>query len=207
MKRNIHKLYKGIEFILSLLQNNLYTLIFKIKLNLNNISYGKNLHIYGSIPLLSISYRSSNVYIGNNIKINSYAGHSWFCHSKIIVRKNAKLTINDNTGINGVLIYCENEITIGKYVNIGGGSRIFDTNHHNLDWEKRRNPQYNCIATTAPIHIEDDVFIGANCIINKGVTIGARSIIAAGSVVIKNIPSDEIWGGNPARFIKKVINS
>lgn len=57
----------------------------------------------------------------------------------------------------------------------------------------------------APIVIEDDVFIGAHCIISKGVTIGARSIVAAGSVVVKSIPPDEVWGGNPARFIKKVI--
>ncbi|KAB6168334.1 acyltransferase, partial [Bacteroides xylanisolvens] len=58
----------------------------------------------------------------------------------------------------------------------------------------------------APIVIEDDVFIGAHCIISKGVTIGARSIVAAGSVVVKSIPPDEVWGGNPARFIKKLSN-
>ena len=56
---------------------------------------------------------------------------------------------------------------------------------------------------TSPIVIEDDVFIGANSIICKGVHIGARSIIAAGSVVVKDIPRDEVWGGNPARFIRK----
>ena len=44
--------------------------------------------------------------------------------------------------------------------------------------------------------------VGANCIILKGVTIGARSVIAAGSVVTKNIPSDCIAGGNPARVIR-----
>ncbi|HIS10399.1 MAG TPA: acyltransferase, partial [Candidatus Avibacteroides excrementipullorum] len=46
------------------------------------------------------------------------------------------------------------------------------------------------------------VFIGMNCLILKGVTIGARSIIAAGSVVTKNIPSDCIAAGNPAKVIK-----
>lgn len=50
----------------------------------------------------------------------------------------------------------------------------------------------------------DDVFIGCRSIILKGVTIGARSIIAAGSVVTKDVPADEIWGGNPAQFIKKI---
>jgi acetyltransferase-like isoleucine patch superfamily enzyme len=48
------------------------------------------------------------------------------------------------------------------------------------------------------------VFIGARCIILKGVTIGEKSIVAAGSVVTKNIPEGEVWGGNPAKFIKKI---
>ena len=50
------------------------------------------------------------------------------------------------------------------------------------------------------------MFIGANSIILKGVTIGERSIIGAGSVVTKNIPDDEIWAGNPAKFIRKINN-
>ena len=54
------------------------------------------------------------------------------------------------------------------------------------------------------IIIEDDVFIGAKCIINKGVRIGARSIIAAGSVVVSDIPSDVIAGGNPCKVIKGI---
>ena len=52
--------------------------------------------------------------------------------------------------------------------------------------------------------IEDDVFIGMNTIILKGVTIGARSIIGAGSVITKSIPSDCIAAGNPAKVIKRI---
>ncbi len=55
-------------------------------------------------------------------------------------------------------------------------------------------------------NIEDNVFIGANCIILKGVKIGDRSIIGAGSVVTKNVPSDQIWAGNPAKFIREITN-
>ena len=54
------------------------------------------------------------------------------------------------------------------------------------------------------IVIEEDVLIGTRCIILKGVKIGKRSIVGSGSVVTMSIPSDEIWAGNPAVFIKKI---
>ena len=57
---------------------------------------------------------------------------------------------------------------------------------------------------SAPITIEDDVWIGAQCVILKGVTIGARSIIGAGSVVTKSISPDCIAAGNPCKIIKKL---
>lgn len=65
--------------------------------------------------------------------------------------------------------------------------------HTSTDW-----------GVSAPVTIEDDVFIGMNCVILKGVTIGARSIIAAGSVVTKSIPADCVAGGNPAKVIKRL---
>ena len=57
---------------------------------------------------------------------------------------------------------------------------------------------------TAPVYIGNNFFIGAKSIICKGVTIGDNSMICAGSVVCKNIDSNELWGGNLAKYIKKV---
>ena len=57
---------------------------------------------------------------------------------------------------------------------------------------------------SAPVVIEDDVWVGAHCIILKGVTIGARSIIGAGSVVTKSIPADCVAAGNPCKVIKNL---
>lgn len=86
---------------------------------------------------------------------------------------------------------------------IGGDSRISDSNHHPLDYLKRRDAKQDAAnAMSLPVTIGNDVFIGANCYIGKGGTIGDRSIIAAGSVVVKSIPPDEIWGGNPAKFLR-----
>jgi acetyltransferase-like isoleucine patch superfamily enzyme len=82
---------------------------------------------------------------------------------------------------------------------------IWDTDFHPIQFEERRANDITKI-TSAPIEIADDVFIGANSIILKGVSIGSRAVIGAGSVVTKNIPDDEVWAGNPARFIKKINN-
>jgi acetyltransferase-like isoleucine patch superfamily enzyme len=59
-------------------------------------------------------------------------------------------------------------------------------------------------AQSAPVKIEDNVFIGAHSTILKGVTIGENSIVGACSVVVKSIPANEIWAGNPAKLIRKV---
>ena len=53
------------------------------------------------------------------------------------------------------------------------------------------------------VRIKKNAFIGTGTIITKPVTIGERAIVGAGSIVTKNIPDDEVWAGNPARFIRK----
>lgn len=140
------------------------------------------------------------VLLGKNIWINNFRFTSWFCKTKIVVGKGAKLSIGNNSGLNGVLLCCHDCITIGEHVNIGGGTRIYDTDFHPIDWQDRRA---GCgITKTAPVVIENDVFIGTGCIIGKGRRIGARSVIAAGSVVTKDIPADCIAGGNPCKVIR-----
>lgn len=84
---------------------------------------------------------------------------------------------------------------------IGGGTCIYDTDFHPLSPEDRLADK-NENTVNSPVVIESNVFIGANSTILKGVTIGKNSIIGACSVVTKNIPPNEIWAGNPAKFIK-----
>lgn len=106
--------------------------------------------------------------------------------------------------MSSTVLWAHKNITIGNYVKIGGNCILIDTDSHNKDYMIRRG-QYTDWGIAEPIVIEDDVFIGMNCIILKGVTIGARSIIAAGSVVTKSIPADCIAGGNPAKVIKSLV--
>ena len=82
-----------------------------------------------------------------------------------------------------------------------------DHDFHSLDKEKRKTSDDKKYIKSEPITIEDDVFIGTNSIILKGVNIGAGTIIGAGSIVtLKNIPSGVIVSGNPAKIIKKINN-
>lgn len=172
-----------------------------------NVLFGKNIKVKYKNPSLWHQYGGTgHITIGNNVTFISYGDHSYNCRCKIMVEKDANLTIGNNTGFNGVLICCQESITVGDNVNVGGGTRIFDTDHHPIDWQERRLNKRDKIKH-APIVIEDDVFIGAGCYIMKGVTIGEKSIVAAGSVVTKSIPKMEIWGGQSCSFYQEIINN
>lgn len=113
------------------------------------------------------------------------------------------LTIGHNFGMSGGAIWCTQNITIGNHVNIGANCIIVDADMHNIDWRLRRKDREETIEyKKAPVIIDDDVWIGVNCIILKGVHIGSHSIIGAGSVVTKDIPADCIASGNPCGVIR-----
>lgn len=96
-------------------------------------------------------------------------------------------------------------VEIGDYTAIGGGTYIADTEGHS-----NYNPQQPIWSVAAsdddisPVIIEDNVQIGRNCMIMKGVRIGARSIIGAGSVLRSSVPPDSVVMGNPARVVKRM---
>jgi acetyltransferase-like isoleucine patch superfamily enzyme len=121
------------------------------------------------------------------------------------VDSGAKLKIGNNVGMSQAALVCHTGITIGNDVKIGAGVCIYDSDFHALDPEIRRNPQLDLKSKMkAPVVIKNNVFIGAHSTILKGVSVGENAVIGACSVVTKNIPDNEIWGGNPARFIRKV---
>lgn len=145
----------------------------------------------------------SNVRIGKGLISRSAAGSGIETSmTSIKVSEKSVLTIGDNVGISNVIILCNNSIRIGNQVLIGGGTMVNDSNHHSLDWQYRGTPRDRENVVSSPIVINDYVFIGARCVIQKGVTIGEKAIIAAGSVVVKDIPPLCIAAGNPAKVIK-----
>ncbi|MGF1759998.1 sugar O-acetyltransferase [Photobacterium sagamiensis] len=111
--------------------------------------------------------------------------------------------IGDHTFINaGVIMLDGADIRIGNNVLIGPGAQFY-TPTHSLDHHSRRRWETWC----KPITVEDDVWIGGNVSICQGVTIGTRSIVAAGSVVTKDVPPDVMVGGAPAKVIKMLVNA
>lgn len=203
MRRFLIYVYKTFWMIMFLSKNAFYTCSLRFRLYLNNARCLGGLKSQGGgSVVLRINKNAQCVVIGRNVIFNNYNDAGWNSRCSIWVRGGATLVIGDNSGFNGALIYAADSVTIGKNVKVGGGSRIFDTDFHPLDYAARRSTIEG--TKTAPVFIEDDVFIGTSCIIGKGVHIGARSIVAAGSVVVKDIPADEIWGGNPAHFIRKI---
>lgn len=203
MRKAIHLFYKSLWIICFTFKGKITTFLFKCKLWMNNVSFGKNITSGNAIASILISKSAKIVKLGNNIAFNNYDGPSWNSKCCIQVKEGGCLIVGDNSGFNGVFLYCTKSIKIGKNVKVGGGSMIFDTDFHPIDYIKRRVGFQE--TGKRSVVIEDDVFIGTRCIICKGVTIGARSIVAAGSVVVKDIPSDEIWGGNPAKLIRKQV--
>jgi|688.fasta_scaffold530420_2 acetyltransferase-like isoleucine patch superfamily enzyme len=112
-------------------------------------------------------------------------------HARILVGPGTQFS-------NNVQVFAENRVTIGARCLIGDAVLIMDSDFHNLSPEGR-----HCeTAATAPVVLEDNVFVGSRVIILKGVTIGKDSVIGAGSVVISSIPSGVIAAGNPAKVIR-----
>jgi acetyltransferase-like isoleucine patch superfamily enzyme len=113
----------------------------------------------------------------------------------------AVIEIGDRVGMSNVLLAARTHIKVGARTNLGAGAKILDTDFHSLNLEER---EADINIPSAPVIIGEGVFIGADAMVLKGVTIGDRSVIGARSLVVKSVPPGEIWGGNPARFIRKL---
>lgn len=183
----------------------LYTPINKIAFYLNGITYGNGLKVTGRVCIRNIE---GQVFIGNNVRINSA---SWANpiglgdRTYFQIFDGGKIVIGNGSGISNTAITCAEKITIGNNVLLGAGCKIFDTDFHPIETKYRLSEvQEKSKIQTCPVEICDGAFIGGGAYILKGVTIGFNSIVGAGSVVAKSIPPNEVWAGNPARFIKSL---
>jgi acetyltransferase-like isoleucine patch superfamily enzyme len=194
-----------IRSVTKIIRSFFYSLFFIINLIIIKLNKVRCYHI--TINGIVLIVNSGKIIMGNACKINSSKYNNIIggdTRTSFVVKKGAMLIIGENVRISNSAIYCAESIIIGNHVMIGGSCKIWDTDFHPLNPTQRAtNPNGSYV--TRPIVIHDNVFIGGFSIVLKGTEIGENSVIGAGSVVSGTIPPNEIWAGNPAKCIKKVM--
>ncbi|PST84764.1 acyltransferase [Pedobacter yulinensis] len=198
--------YKAFRKIKRILFKTVQSAVTRIKLAGNGVQFGRAL-VSNGIPNIDIA-NGGTISIGNQFRMNNGENYNMIGRQQpcfFIVTSTGNIKIGDNVGISGTAFFSSLSIEIGDNVKIGGNTVIYDSDFHSLHFLHRRDRKLDVKYTVSrAVKIEDDVFIGAHTTILKGVTIGNRAIVGAGSVVVKDVPAGEIWAGNPARFIRKV---
>lgn len=159
---------------------------------------------FHDLPIIK-KHLKSKIEIGNHFIACSNASYNSIgVFQKVMlftISESACIKIGNNVGISGSVISCQTSIIIGDNVLIGSGVLITDNDAHSVNPLFRRIQGKN---RSAPILIENDVFVGARSIILKGVTLGEGCVVGAGSVVASNVEHYSIVIGNPARKIGDV---
>jgi acetyltransferase-like isoleucine patch superfamily enzyme len=180
------------------------SMVCRCYLNLWGVSVGKNFTMR-SLPYCR-TVGTGRIIIGDNVKIKNKLSENpaGINHRTILVAGNgAVIAISNNVGISGSTIYALESVTIGDGCMLGANSMIYTTDFHPLHADDRRE-RVPGATETGPVVLEDNVWVGANAVILKGITIGKGSVIAIGSIVTKDVPQGVIAGGNPARVIRPV---
>lgn len=141
--------------------------------------------------------RSTIIRLDEESRLYVNGRFSVFYGGDIIVFRGGQLVLNGGYVNSNIKIRCHERITIGEQAKISHDVTIMDSDAHQIDYEGYQ--------MTAPVEIGNNVWIGSRVTILKGVKIGDGSIIAAGSVVTRSIPSNCLAAGVPARVIKENI--
>ena len=200
----IYYIYKIIRLLFSKIACVTNYCITWLRFKGNNVSFSS--FKSGGIPYIMVA-RGGKMNIGKNFSMNNGIKYNPIgCPQSctFFVDRSATLSIGDNVGISQAALVAIDDITIENNVKIGGGVCIYTTDFHSLDPMIRKSKDDIKNRAKKPVVIRDNAFIGAHSIILKGVTVGKNSIVGAGSVVTKSIPDNQIWAGNPARFIRNV---
>ncbi|MFZ2904628.1 MAG: acyltransferase [Cyclobacteriaceae bacterium] len=170
----------------------------------------KKLATIGTNVLLSHHFvfkceTAGSLYVGNNVSLNGL----W------VTQGGGSIKIGNYCSFRtGTYVGSSNFIIIGDHVYGAENVFIIDNNNHPISPKERKEMtmtqpnspswKWNERVISSPIIIEDNVWLGRNCMILKGVRIGEGSIVAAGAVVTKEVPPFSIVAGNPARVVRKI---
>lgn len=170
-----------------------------IYLYLKGVSFNIKCYFNG-IPYF-YKARKSELILGENCRFNSRTTSNLIgINHKCMINtlsEGAKLVIGDNCGFSGTTIGCFLSIELGHNVRCGANTLITDSDWHNDDHRS---------GMSKPVKIGENVWLGYGVIVLKGVTIGANSVIGAGSVVTRDIPANVIAAGNPCVVLKPLTD-
>jgi acetyltransferase-like isoleucine patch superfamily enzyme len=149
----------------------------------------------------------SHIRVGRNCQFRSaiwsnQVGLNRRCTVSTLSR-GALIEIGEGCGFSSTAISAAHTVRLGNRVMCGANVAIMDTDWHSLDAEDR---QFGTGGLAKPVLIEDDVWLGMNVTVLKGVTIGARTVVAAGSVVTRSLPADVIAAGQPTQVVRTTGN-
>lgn len=144
---------------------------------------------------------AGSIVLGDGVTINSTRWSNWLNTPGAMilnVEDGATLELKAGSGVSSSQIIANVGIEIGEDSLVGAGSLICDSDMHEIPLGSSK------AIAAAPIRIGRGVFIGARCIVLKGVTIGDGAVVAAGSVVVRDVPAHVLVAGNPAKELRKL---
>jgi acetyltransferase-like isoleucine patch superfamily enzyme len=166
----------------------------KFRLLSKDIKIGSAFRVYGKLIIRG----SGKVRLGNNCYIDGLTFGS-VCLSATL--PDSFISVGANCGFNGTVIQCYRLVEIDDWSNISD-AYITDTPAHSIKKNRREIPSKETPAF--PVKIGKNVWISTRAVILHGVSIGDNSVIAACSLVRKNVPSDVLAAGNPLQIIKRI---
>jgi acetyltransferase-like isoleucine patch superfamily enzyme len=158
----------------------------------------------------------SRIRIGKNCKLislfsaNSH-GVTRACFLSALA-PGSQIELGESCGLSGTIIAASERVVLGNRVQCGANTLITDNDAHSLDARIRRHeiegtlPRGSKHAVSRPVIIHDDVWLGMGVTVLKGVEIGPRTVVGAGSLVTKSLPADSLAVGSPARVIKSLVS-
>ncbi len=178
------------------------TLFGKLMLRGLHVSYGKHLTLKG-LPIVA-RCPGSSITLGDYVVLVSYSSDTALGVNHPVkietVSPQASIVIGDHVGISGGSFCAQVKVEIGAGCLLGANVMIADTDFHPIAAANRR---YNGTGVrAAEVVIGQNVFLGSNVTVLKGVYIGRNSVIGAGSLVTKDIPENAIAAGNPCRVLR-----
>ena len=181
----------------------LYPLV-RMQFAWHGIGWKPGWRIFGR-PIIQ-KHRGSRIEAGRGLVLRSWVRSNPLAptHPVVLATRSAdaEIVMGEECGFTGATIVAASRITMGDRVQVGGNAQVVDTDFHPLTPEGRA-ADFNA-GSTRPIVIEDDVFIGMNALILKGVTLGTGCVVGAGSVVSRDVPPRTIVAGNPAKVVREL---